>query len=108
MTLPRFPKFCNACKLILCAKVTIFISLQDNACNHIFHLFTDNEETPEYGTGVRQSSNAKITFNDEEYFQKVGNFTAACYCKYSNCCVGKSLALYHMFCLQVNEVMTYL
>ena len=71
MTLPRFPKFCNACKLILCAKVTIFISLQDNACNHIFHLFTDNEETPEYGTGVRQSSNAKITFNDEEYFQKV-------------------------------------
>lgn len=32
---------------------------------------TDKEDAPEYGSGIRQSSNAKITFNDEEYFQKV-------------------------------------
>ncbi|XP_052820587.1 kinesin-like protein unc-104 isoform X2 [Mya arenaria] len=33
-------------------------------------ILSDKEEAPEYGTGIRQSSNAKITFNDEEYFQK--------------------------------------
>ena len=35
----------------------------------------DKEEAPEYGTGVRQSSNAKITFNDADYFKKVGVLT---------------------------------
>ncbi|XP_052270651.1 kinesin-like protein unc-104 isoform X2 [Dreissena polymorpha] len=33
-------------------------------------ILSDKEEAPEFGTGIRQSSNAKITFNDEEYFQK--------------------------------------
>ena len=36
-----------------------------------FCLILEKEETPEYATGVRQSSNAKITFNDKDYFQKV-------------------------------------
>ena len=36
-----------------------------------FCLIPEKEETPEYATGVRQSSNAKITFNDKDYFQKV-------------------------------------
>ncbi|KAL4220794.1 hypothetical protein ACF0H5_019062 [Mactra antiquata] len=33
-------------------------------------VLSDKEDTPEYGSGIRQSSNAKITFKDEEYFQK--------------------------------------
>ncbi|XP_060574744.1 kinesin-like protein unc-104 isoform X4 [Ruditapes philippinarum] len=33
-------------------------------------VLSDKEDTPEYGSGIRQSSNAKITFNDDEYFQK--------------------------------------
>ncbi|KAK3593264.1 hypothetical protein CHS0354_012358 [Potamilus streckersoni] len=31
---------------------------------------TDKEETPEYATGIRQSSNAKINFSDDDYFHK--------------------------------------
>ena len=34
-------------------------------------VISEKEETPEYATGVRQSCNAKITFNDKDYFQKV-------------------------------------
>ena len=33
---------------------------------------TENEETP---AGIKQSGNAKIAFNDEEYFQKVKQIT---------------------------------
>ena len=39
--------------------------------NLILIFIVEKEETPEYATGVRQSCNAKITFNDKEYFQKV-------------------------------------
>ncbi|XP_056018125.1 kinesin-like protein unc-104 isoform X3 [Ostrea edulis] len=31
---------------------------------------TEKEETPDYTPGIRQSGNAKITFNDNDYFKK--------------------------------------
>lgn len=36
-----------------------------------FCLFVADEEAPDYGSGVRQSGTAKISF-DDEYFKKVG------------------------------------
>lgn len=33
--------------------------------------FTEKEEAPDYTPGIRQSGNAKITFNDNDYFKKV-------------------------------------
>lgn len=35
-----------------------------------FLLFVADEEAPDYGSGVRQSGTAKISF-DDEYFKKV-------------------------------------
>lgn len=34
-------------------------------------IFVEKEETPDYTPGIRQSGNAKITFNDNDYFKKV-------------------------------------
>lgn len=36
----------------------------------LFCLFVADEEAPDYGSGVRQSGTAKISF-DDEYFKKV-------------------------------------
>ena len=35
-------------------------------CNFIKLLFAENEETP---VGIKQSGNAKVTFNDTDYFK---------------------------------------
>lgn len=36
----------------------------------MIYLFVADEEAPDYGSGVRQSGTAKISF-DDEYFKKV-------------------------------------
>ena len=46
----------------------------------ILIFIVEKEETPEYATGVRQSCNAKITFNDKEYFQKVRILSTLTFC----------------------------
>lgn len=51
------------------------IQLQSAACvigpdERMVCLFVADEEAPDYGSGVRQSGTAKISF-DDEYFKKV-------------------------------------